>query len=274
MLPSGRPEPFLPFFNFLFPEMEFLKLTVEELLGRRLNSAEKRHAPEAVYVATSREGRIPIPLPAPRVSVIGTRKPSTDGVELTKRLVEELVSEKVIVVSGLARGIDTVAHATTIEQGGRTIAVLGTPLNVFYPPENRSLQLKLMREHMVISQFPPGSPVTRRNFPMRNRTMALLSDATVIVEAKERSGVVYQGWECIRLGRPLLIHASLKDLKWVRKMTEHGAHLFETADEVLEVLRRTDSWTYSSTNSLNLTCFSSSGSRKASLMTSSGTDSM
>jgi DNA processing protein len=255
--------------------MNFLRLTVEELLGRRLNGAEKRHAPKAVYVA----GRIPIPLPTPRIAVVGTRKPSHDGIELTKRLVEELVREKVIVVSGLARGIDTVAHRTAIEEGGRTIAVLGTPLNVFYPPENRSLQLKLMREHMVISQFPLGSPVTRRNFPMRNRTMALISDATVIVEAKERSGVIHQGWECIRLGRPLPIHASLKDLTWVRKMVEHGAHLFETADEVLNVLRRADSRTYSaSTNSLKLLCWYgrifSSGSRKASLMTSSGTDSM
>jgi DNA processing protein len=248
--------------------MGFLMLTLEELLGRRLNSAEKRHAPEAVYVA----GRIPIPLPVPRVAVIGTRRPSTNGIELTKRLVEELVGEKAIVVSGLARGIDTVAHRTAIEEGGRTIAVLGTPLNVFYPPENKDLQLRIMKEHMVISQFPFSSPITRKNFVIRNRTMALISDATVIMEARERSGTIAQAWECIRLGRPLFIHASLKDLTWVRKMVEHGARLFETADETLEVLRRTDSWTYSSSNSLNLTCFSS-GSRKASSRTSSGTGS-
>jgi len=222
--------------------MGFLKLTLEELLGRRLSNAEKRHAPEAVYVA----GRIPIPLPAPRIAVVGTRKPSSEGIELTKRLVEELVRERMIVVSGLARGIDTVAHTTAIERGGRTIAVLGTPLNVFYPPENKALQLRIMREHMVVSQFSLGSRVSRKNFPMRNRTMALISDATIIVEAGERSGTIYQGWECLRLGRPLLIHASLKGLKWVRKMTKHDAHLFETADEVLEVLRRTISWTYSS----------------------------
>jgi DNA processing protein len=224
-------------------------------------------------------GRIPIPLPAPRIAVVGTREPSLKGVELTKRLVRNLVKEGVTVVSGLARGIDTVAHRTAIEEGGRTVAVLGTPLNAFYPPENKALQLKLMREHMVVSQFPIGSPVSKKNFPMRNRTMALISDATVIVEAKERSGVIHQGWECIRLGRPLLIHASLKDLIWVGKMVEHGAHLFETADEVLNVLRRADSRTYSaSTNSLKLLCWYgrifSSGSRKASLMTSSGTDSM
>jgi DNA processing protein len=197
-----------------------------------LSEAERRYAPKVVYIA----GRIPIPLPVPRVSVVGTRKPSHEGIGMTKRLVEGLVREKVVVVSGLARGIDTVAHATAIERGGLTVAVLGTPLDAFYPPENRSLQLRLMREHMVISQFPPGSPVSKKNFPMRNRTMALISDATVIVEAKERNGVVYQGWECIRLGRPLLINASLTRAPWVERMAERGALLFETVDEVLEAV--------------------------------------
>jgi DNA processing protein len=213
-------------------ELESRAIGVEELLGRSLSEAERRYAPKVVYIA----GRIPIPLPVPRVSVVGTRKPSHEGIGLTRRLVEELVREKAIVVSGLARGIDTVAHTTAIERGGRTVAVLGTPINVFYPPENRRLQLKLMREHMVISQFPPGSPVSKKNFPMRNRTMALISDATVIVEAKERSGVVYQGWECIRLGRPLLINASLTRAPWVERMAERGALLFETVDEVLEAV--------------------------------------
>jgi DNA processing protein len=220
---------------------ECLEVMPESYLGRFLHGPEIRYAAMRLYVV----GRIPIPLPAPRVSVIGTRNPTPKGIELTRRLVEELVREKAIVVSGLAKGIDTVAHTTAIEEGGRTVAVLGTPLNVFYPPENKALQLKMMREHMVISQFPLGSPVSKKNFPMRNRTMALISDATVIVEAKERSGVIHQGWECIRLGRPLLIHASLKDLTWVGKMIEYGAHLFETAAEALEVLRRTVSWTYS-----------------------------
>jgi DNA processing protein len=214
---------------------ECLELMPEHLLGRPLAKREARYAAMRLYVV----GRIPIPLPAPRIAVVGTREPSLKGVELTKRLVRNLVKEGVTVVSGLARGIDTVAHRTAIEEGGRTVAVLGTPLNIFYPPENKALQLKMMREHMVVSQFPPGSPVTRKNFPMRNRTMALISDATVIVETEERSGVIYQGWECIRLGRPLLIHASLKDLTWVGKMIEYGAHLFETAAEALEVLRRT-----------------------------------
>ena len=261
MNPSGR-------------RFECHELMPERLLGRPLVGPEAKYAAMRLYVV----GRLPIPIPSPRVSVIGTREPSHEGIELTKRLVEELVREKVIVVSGLARGIDTVAHRTAIEEGGRTVAVLGTPLNAFYPPENKALQLKMMKEHMVISQFPFSSPVKRRNFPMRNRTMALISDATVIVEAREQSGAIYQGLECLRLGRPLLIHASLTGVSWVGKMVEQGAHLFETADEVLNVLRRADSRTYSaSTNSLKLLCWYgrifSSGSLRASSMMSSGTGS-
>jgi DNA processing protein len=137
---------------------ECLELLPESLLGRLLNEYEARYAVRRIYVV----GRIPIPLPVPRVSVVGTRKPSHEGIEFAKRLVENLVREKVIVMSGLAWGIDTVAHTTAIELVGRTIAVLGTPVNVFYPPENKELQLRLMREHMVISQFPIGSPVTRK----------------------------------------------------------------------------------------------------------------
>jgi len=90
---------------------ECLELLPESLLGRLLNEYEARYAVRRIYIV----GRIPIPLPVPRVSVVGTRKPSHEGIEFAKRLVENLVREKVIVMSGLAWGIDTVAHTTAIE---------------------------------------------------------------------------------------------------------------------------------------------------------------
>lgn len=131
-----------------------------------------------------------------------------------------------MIVSGLAEGIDTAAHTAAIDAGGRTIAVLGTPLDVFYPAGNRNLQSLIMRDHLCISQFPPGTPAQRGNFPMRNRTMALLSDATVIVEAGEKSGSLHQGWEALRLGRPLfLIRSVFSDpsLSWPCEMERYGA---------------------------------------------------
>ena len=221
---------------------ECLELLPESLLGRLLNEYEARYAVRRLFVV----GRIPIPLPVPRVSVVGTREPSHEGIEFAKRLVENLVREKVIVMSGLARGIDTVAHTTAIEEGGRTIAVLGTPIKVIYPPENKELQLRLMREHMVISQFPLGSPVTRKNFVIRNRTMALLSDATVIVEAEERTGVISQAWESIRLNRPLFVTSIVESRKpsWLSELKMYGAEVLsdpDSLDDLLDLLPWTSS---------------------------------
>jgi len=145
------------------------------------------------------------------------------------------------VLSGLAKGVDTVAHETAISCGGRTVAVIGTPLNKFYPVENRALQQQLMREHLVVSQFAEGAPGGRKNFPMRNRTMALLSDATVIVEAGEKSGTLHQGWEALRLGRLLFLLesvASNPDLSWPKEMIRYGAQVLtrENLPTVLEHL--------------------------------------
>lgn len=135
------------------------------------------------------------------------------------------MARKIVVVSGLAEGIDTAAHRAAIECGGRTIAVLGTAVNVVYPRCNRVLQQEIAMEHAAVSQFPVGSPTRRHNFPMRNRTMALISDATVIVAAGERSGTVHQGWEALRLGRDLLLLESLvqRGISWTRDLMDYGA---------------------------------------------------
>jgi len=213
------------------------KVTLRELLGRELNYVERRYAPRELYV----EGALELPLRDPRVSVVGTRQPSPTGRDVARLIVERLVKEGVIVVSGLARGIDTVAHATAIERGGKTIAVLGTPLDRFYPPENKELQLRIMREHLAVSQFPPGHITRPRDFVMRNRTMALISDATVIVEAGAVSGTISQGWEAIRLGRPLYIWRDTFDnsnLTWPREMEKYGAMKLDerSIDELLDEL--------------------------------------
>jgi DNA processing protein len=208
----------------------FRTLTIEELLGRDLNSVEKKYAPRTVYVS----GRLGIPLRGLRVSVVGTREPK--HVERAVEVVLALVKKGIVVVSGLARGIDTAAHRTAIEQGGKTIAVLGTPLDMHYPPENKELQNLIMREHLAISQFPSGAPVTKKNFPMRNRTMALISQATVIVEAGENSGVISQAWECLRLGRLLLLHESLAGLQQFKEILKYNAYTFQTVDEILEMV--------------------------------------
>jgi DNA processing protein len=214
----------------------FSEHTAEELLGP-LNDLEEKHAPKRLFIAGD-----PSLLDAgPRVAIVGMRKPSPEGLRRAEELSRALVKAGAVVVSGLAEGIDTAAHTAAIRAGGRTIAVLGTPLDKFFPASNRELQRTIMREHLAVSQFPPGTSPRRNNFPQRNRTMALLCGATVIVEAGESSGTQHQGWEALRLGRLLFLMESLarrEDLKWPREMLGYGAQVLsrENLAAVLEAL--------------------------------------
>lgn len=195
----------------------------EDLLGP-LNEVERKNAPARLFTA----GDISLLRRGPRVSIVGSRNASNDALRRTRVLARSLVERGMIVVSGLAIGIDTVAHETALEFGGHTIAVLGTPLDEFFPSQNRQLQERLMQHELVVSQFPPGSPIQPKNFPIRNRTMALLSDATIIVEAAEKSGTVHQGWEALRLGRLLFILENLAvkpGLSWPSEMLRYGAQV-------------------------------------------------
>ena len=223
-------------------DTEYSSISVENLLGRPLNDIETKYAPKELYF----KGSLKIPLPRPRVSIIGSRKASMNGLEDAQIITKTLLEKQTVIVSGLAEGIDTSAHETAIRSGGKTIAVLGTPLNKVYPRKNSMLQQEIMSKHLAISQFPIGHPTTPKDFVLRNRTMALISDATVIVEAGNTSGSLHQGWEAIRLGRPLFIwKAVLKNtqLSWPEEMFQYGAielsdpmDLFEFLPSNLEMI--------------------------------------
>lgn len=153
----------------------------------------------------------------PCVAVVGARRVSREGAARARRLAKELAGAGVVVVSGLAKGVDTEALTAAMEAGGRTIGVIGTPIEKAYPAENKRLQEKMYSEHLLISQFAPGRPVYQSNFPERNKLMAAISDATVIVEASDTSGSLHQAAECVRLERWLFIAKSLMDnpsLRW------------------------------------------------------------
>jgi DNA processing protein len=191
---------------------------------RPLNEAEQKYAPLHIYL----EGDISLLSAAARVSIIGSRDASESGLARARKLSTLLVRRGVCIVSGLARGIDTAAHKAAIEAGGRTIGVIGTPIDVCYPKENQRLQTEIAINHLLISQFAPGTPARKGNFPTRNRLMALLSDATVIVEAQDGSGTTHQGWEALRLARPLWIlqsAANNPDLKWPQEFLRYGAQV-------------------------------------------------
>ena len=202
--------------------------------SERYTPIEKKFAPKEIFW----EGDFDLLSLGTRISVVGSRKVSKNGEIRAKIISETIISEGYIVVSGLALGVDTIAHKTAIEMGGKTIAVLGTPLSECYPAANRELFEKIKKDHLAISQFPNGYPFQRQNFPMRNRTMALISDATIIIEASEKSGTRHQAWEALRLGRQVFLMENVaKDpkLSWTKKMIHYGAQIL-TRDNIAESL--------------------------------------
>lgn len=216
------------------PTPEIVTLDASEIMGG-LNDFERRNAPAQLFAA----GDISLLIEGARVAVVGSRKASLPGRKRVARLVRGLVEHRVTVVSGLAAGIDTAAHEETLRMNGRTVAVIGTPLDEVHPAANAPLQAQLMREHLVVTQFPLGHPTLRSNFPRRNRTMALLCHASVIVEAGESSGTLSQGWEALRLNRPLFILRSVfdhRELTWPEEMRKYGAVILEEVEQILDVL--------------------------------------
>ncbi len=169
---------------------------------------------------------------AKSVAVVGTRKPSIQGKLRASKLTKHLVRDGYTVVSGLARGIDTVALTTAIGMNGQVIAVIGTPISDHYPPENAVLQDHIAREFLLVSQVPvcrysnQRPPQNKIFFPERNVTMSALTEATIIVEAGETSGTLTQARAAIHQGRKLFILDSCfldPTLTWPARFERMGA---------------------------------------------------
>ncbi|MCB2112195.1 MAG: DNA-processing protein DprA [Parvularculaceae bacterium] len=181
----------------------------------------------------------------PSIAVVGSRSASDSGIRRTKRLVSGLVEAGFTIVSGLASGIDRAAHEAAIGARGLTIAVLGTPIHQYYPKENAELQRQIAKDFLIISQVPVlrherGNPRTNRFFfPARNVTMSALTRATVIVEASDTSGTLYQARAALAQGRKLFILKSClenREITWPSKYLKQGAILVQSVLDVTENL--------------------------------------
>ena len=179
------------------------------------------------------------------VAVVGSRKPSDEGIARTRKLVRALVEDNFTIVSGLAAGIDTAAHEAALQMEGRTLAVIGTPLSHTYPRENLALQRRLADEYLVISQVPVRRyeqqdwRYNRVFFPERNVTMSALTEATIIVEAGETSGTLYQARAALQQNRKLFILDSCfrnPKLTWPHKYAEKGAIRVKDYDDIRQHL--------------------------------------
>ncbi len=155
-------------------------------------------SPPALHVRGSLE-----PEDALAIAIVGSRRPTPYGVEVAESLAADLAARGVTIVSGLARGIDTAAHRGALAGGGRTLAVLGSGIDVVYPPENEALALAIEGQGALLSQFDHGTAPLAWHFPARNRTIAGLALGVVVVEAGQRSGALITAGLAGDLGREI-----------------------------------------------------------------------
>lgn len=173
------------------------------------------------------------------VAVVGTRRMSPYGEAITRDIVRTLATSGVTIVSGLARGIDRMAHEVALDAGARTIAVLGSGLDRIYPPEHRSLAKRIVEKGVIISDYPLGTRPEAKNFPPRNRIISGLAMVVIVVEAGEGSGALITADFAAEQGREVFavpgdIHRTTS--KGVNQLIQSGARPMLSPNEVLEAL--------------------------------------
>lgn len=167
------------------------------------------------------------------VAVVGSREMSERGRKLTEEFVMELVKNKVTIISGLARGIDTIAHETALKYGGRTIAVIGSGLNIIYPPENKNLAERISKNGAVVSGFPEGTPPAGKNFLARNQLIVKLSQAVLVIEGKRRSGTISTANHAANEDVEVFAIAGSEATDY---LIENGASVANTPQDVIQYL--------------------------------------
>lgn len=182
-------------------------------------------------------GRLDL-LQQPGIALVGARNASLPGRRMTEILARDLAA-KYPIVSGLARGIDTAAHQAALAAGGNTIAVLAGGIDIIYPQENEALYRDIAERGTIIAENPPGFPPTNRDFPRRNRVIAGLSLATIVVEAAVKSGSLITANYALEQGREVMaVPGSPMDPRasGTNKLIKDGAQLIEKSEDVLQAI--------------------------------------
>lgn len=172
------------------------------------------------------------------VSVVGSRKASARAISIAENIAGGLVDRGISVISGLAAGIDTAAHLTTLAAGGRPIGVIGTGINIAYPAANRDLHERVADAGALISQFFPDAPPRRQHFPMRNAVMSGIGRASVVVEASEHSGARIQARLAVDHGRPVILtDLVVNGTDWGRALVGRpGVHVASSTADAMAVV--------------------------------------
>ncbi|WP_071395350.1 DNA-processing protein DprA [Bacillus tuaregi] len=174
-----------------------------------------------------------------RLAVVGSRQATAFGKKSIELLFPELIKQDTVIVSGLAAGIDAEAHQTAIRLGGKTIGVIAGGFEYIYPKQNERLAQEMMQTHLVISEYPPHTPPQKWHFPMRNRIIAGISQGTLVVEAKKRSGSLITADYALQEGRDVFAipgHILTPYSFGTNHLIQQGAKLVITAQDILEEL--------------------------------------
>jgi DNA processing protein len=173
------------------------------------------------------------------VAIVGSRRPSRAGEQRARSLARELGEAGLVIVSGLATGIDAAAHTAALHAGGRTLAVIGTGVDRVYPAAHAELQRTIAGAGAVVSCFWPEQAASQRAFPVRNGLMSGLTRGTVIVEATERSGTRTQARQALGHGRPVFLHPTMLEQPWARELADRpNVHVAADTDVIVTTLRR------------------------------------
>ena len=178
-------------------------------------------------------------LAKPRVAIVGTRNSTAYGERTARSLTRSLVRAGVSVISGMARGIDAAAHRTAIEEGGNTVAVLGTGIDVPYPVGHRQLHRSIGEHGLVLSENPPGASAHAGAFPKRNRIIAALAPVTIVIEAGFKSGALNTASQALELGRVVAAVPGPIDSEQSRgsnQLSRDGAVVIASVDDALALL--------------------------------------
>jgi DNA processing protein len=173
------------------------------------------------------------------IAIVGTRYPTEHGQRWTKRLAQVLSQRGFTIVSGMAAGIDGIAHQSALQAGGRTLAVLGTGIDQIYPPNHRTLYDNIQQQGLILSEYPAGTLPNRVNFPARNRIIAGLTRATLVLEAPEKSGSLITARYANEFGRDVYTLPNSPDVSQAKgclRLLTQGATIILDGDELLEQL--------------------------------------
>ena len=173
------------------------------------------------------------------ISIIGSRKCTEYGLSISHRFSSELAGAGIVIVSGMARGVDSMAHRGALDADGVTVAVLGCGADVCYPPENKALMRRIQERGCVISEYPPGTKPTLGYFPERNRIISGISRATIVVEAGCRSGTLITVDQALNEGREVMAvpgNITSKMSEGTNHLIRQGASLVTSSEEILEHL--------------------------------------